>query len=60
MTLPQPTSDQILAAKAWILECAWQDVEDESDLDEYSDVQIQRGVHRAYDGGWEQFVRDSA
>jgi hypothetical protein len=57
--LPQPTHDQIAAAKEWILECTWQDIEDESDLDEYSDTQIQRGVHRAYDGGWAQFVSDS-
>jgi hypothetical protein len=57
--LPEPTADQIRAAKEWILECTWQDVEDAADLDEYSAAQIQRGVDRSYDGGWSQFVTDS-
>jgi hypothetical protein len=58
VTLPEPTRDEIIAAREWILDCTWQDIEDATDLDEYSDAQIQRGVNRAYDGGWSQFVRD--
>lgn len=47
----------ISAAREWVSECTWADLEPE-DVDDLTDDEIKRGVERYYDGGWQGFVRD--
>jgi hypothetical protein len=45
--------------REWTKDCQWRDVEDESDVDEFSDIQILQGVNRYYEGGIRQFIADA-
>jgi hypothetical protein len=51
------TQEQIAAAKAWILDCQWGDLEEE-DISELSDTEVINGIARNYDGGIEGFILD--
>lgn len=41
------------AMKDWIADCVWLD---EDELDEWTDLEVIRGVHRHYEGGIEAFI----
>ena len=45
--------------REWVKDCQWREVEDESDIDDMTDLQIIQGVQRHYDGGVRAFIRDS-
>ena len=47
------------AMRDWVKDCQWGDVQDETDVDEFSDVQIIRGVQKFYEGGVRQFIADA-
>lgn len=49
--------DLIKAAREWIADCYWTDL-DPDDVADLNDDEVQHGVSLHYDGGWEQFVRD--
>jgi hypothetical protein len=51
------TQEQIAAAKAWILDCQWEDL-DEEDIPELSDTEVINGIARNYDGGIKGFILD--
>ena len=51
------TQEQIAAAKAWILDCQWGDLEEE-DVPELSDTEVINGIARNYAGGIDQFILD--
>ena len=42
------TPDELKAAREWISECYWPDLDD---ADELSDREIERGIARHFDGG---------
>lgn len=50
----QDTMDQL---KEWVLDCQWDNIEDASDLDEFSDTEIVNAVHANFDGGIPEFFR---
>jgi hypothetical protein len=52
------TDAQIAAAREWVKDCVWGDVEDEGDVDAMDAAMIVRGVARHYDGGLLAFVAD--
>jgi hypothetical protein len=43
--------------KSWVLDCEWGDIEDPSDLDDFTDAEILKRVHRHYDGGLPEILR---
>lgn len=47
-------------ARAWIADCKWEDVADDADVAALTDTQVQAGIEKHYDGGWEQFAADNA
>lgn len=55
---PKLPTELIKAAKEWIKDCQWGDL-DSDDVDELSDVEVENGVNRHYDGGIKQFIKDS-
>ena len=50
-------ADEIRAAREWIAECVWRDL-DEDDIADLTDRQVERGIARHYDGGIEAFRAD--
>jgi hypothetical protein len=52
------TEKEIEEAKAWILDCEWFDIHSEDDLSDLSNIEIEKGIDKHYDGGLEQFKRD--
>jgi len=50
--------EDLLAARNWCKDCVWADCDPE-DFDSLSDIAIQRGIKRFYDGGISQFQLDS-
>lgn len=57
MTTPRLSPAMVAEMRAWIADCSWRD---EPDVDALSDADVIAGVQRHYDGGIEQFRRDSA
>lgn len=53
------TAEQIAEARGWIADCTWRELE-EDDVPELTTEQVIKGIQRHYDGGWSQFVADSA
>lgn len=53
------TPEELKAAREWISECEWGDLEPE-DVGALDPVIVVRGVERWYEGGWSQFVSDLA
>ena len=51
------TQEQIAAAREWILDCQWEDL-DEEDIPELSDTEVINGIARNYDGGIKGFILD--
>jgi hypothetical protein len=49
------TKDELTAAREWLKECAWDDIEME-EFDELTDAQIERGIKRHFDGGLDAFL----
>jgi hypothetical protein len=56
MNAPALRPEDIVAMRAWIAECAWQ--EDNETLAALTDAQIIRGIARHYAGGVEAFLVD--
>lgn len=54
--LPAPI---ILAARQWIREVQWADLEPE-DVDRLTRRHVVRGIEHHYEGGWLQFVADNS
>lgn len=52
------TPEEALAARDWLSDCYWTDLEPE-DIADLTDKQLFNGVRRHYDGGWSQFVEDA-
>lgn len=50
-------ASEIAAARAWLKDCAWADLEPE-DVDELTDDRVRVGIERHYAGGIDQFRRD--
>ena len=51
--------DIINQMRDWVKDCQWGDVADESDVDDFSNEQIVKGVQKYYDGGVKAFLKDS-
>jgi hypothetical protein len=51
-------SELLAAARDWLADCSWRDLEAE-EIADLPDAAVVGGVARHYEGGWEQFVRDS-
>lgn len=51
------TSERIEAARVWLKDREWEDMEPE-DFDALHPLVIVRGIQRHYAGGWVQFVSD--
>jgi hypothetical protein len=49
------TPEDIKAMREWILDCQWEDV-DEDNIDELSDIQVLRGVDKHVYGGLAEFM----
>jgi hypothetical protein len=53
--------DLMKEARAWAADCQWGESEfDEDWLDGLTDEQVLRGIDHHYDGGLDQFLRDSS
>lgn len=52
------SADQLQQAREWVADCQWQDIHDADDVAELSQVEIERGIDRHYDGGLLQFILD--
>jgi hypothetical protein len=52
------TKEQMTSARDWVKDCMWADIESPEEVDDMSDLQIQKGVIDHYEGGWSQFVED--
>lgn len=55
---PDATPAMIGAARSWVADCLWSDV-DAAWVADASDAQMIMGVEVHYDGGWAQFVADN-
>lgn len=55
---PSYSTADIEAMKEWILDCVWEDIENEDDIHIMSDEQILAGIERNYSGGVAQFLAD--
>ncbi|SRR6266404_780869 len=53
------TPEIIHNMRSWIKDCQWEDIGDESDVDELSVSEILQGVQKHYDGGVEGFIKNS-
>ena len=53
LTNPQIIKDM----RDWVKDCQWGDISDESDVDEFTDIEIVKGVDKAFDGGVEGFIQ---
>lgn len=53
------TADQIKEMREWLKECQWADIEDNSEIDEFSDLRIVKAVERHADGGLTEFINCS-
>lgn len=51
--------DLIRAARAWVADCSWAELNSDEDVADLSDAEIIRGIQRHYAGGLAQFTRDS-
>ena len=51
------TAEQIKAAKEWVSECEWGNLEPE-DIQHLTALELVRGIDKNYSGGWEQFLYD--
>ncbi len=49
------TAEVVKAAREWIAECAWRDMDPE-DIDALSDAQVMTGIARHYSGGIPGFL----
>jgi hypothetical protein len=52
------TPEHIAAAREWMCDCEWADV-DETDIRAMSDRRVEAAIARHYEGGIDQFIRDS-
>lgn len=59
MTPFHATRAEIKAAREWVGECMWADINTDEDIDEMTDDEIVAGVDQHYDGGWRQFRSDT-
>jgi len=55
---PQVSPEAVKQMREWIKDCQWEDLETE-DIDEMSDQGIINGVKKHYEGGLQQFIKDS-
>jgi hypothetical protein len=46
---------ELSEARAWIKDCVWLDLDSAEDIDDLSDLQIERGIARHFAGGIEEF-----
>ena len=40
----------------WLSDCEWGDIDDNSQFEEMSYIQLKKGVERHYDGGFQEFI----
>ena len=57
-TSPRYSSAILAAAREWIMDCSWTDL-DQDDVDHLPDSVIIRGIERHYSGGMAQLIKDS-
>lgn len=57
LTLEQK-ADLTFQMKEWVKDCQWQDIEKE-DVDSMTDSELLTGIKCHYDGGIDQFIKDS-
>lgn len=55
---PKISPETVKQMRDWIKDCQWGDLEPE-DIDEMSDQGIINGVKKHYEGGLQQFIKDS-
>jgi len=52
------TPAQLAAAREWIGSCSWREMFDQSENDDLTPLEIERGIERHYCGGRRQFIVD--
>lgn len=40
----------------WLSDCEWGDIEDNSQFEEMSYIQLRKGVEKHYEGGFQEFM----
>lgn len=48
------TKEELAAAREWIADCCWPDLEPE-DVEELTDDEVERGIRRHFEGGLDEF-----
>lgn len=48
----------ISAARSWIADCEWTNLDGDEDIADLTDPEVVAGVQKYYGGGWPQFRRD--
>jgi len=52
------TAAELAAAREWIADCVWGDLERAADIAALSDAAVERGIARHYSGGVAEFVAE--
>ena len=42
----------------WLSDCVWGDIEDSSQFEEMSYMQLKKGIERHYEGGFQEFLHN--